>query len=109
MAKALPSFIAKTNVMICKNVLVIHIIVEIILAHLVVFIPLYLNGNANAKYLSAAAKINVTKEILIDIDAKTYIVKSEYARKNIADENFKLVVNLQLTFTTVPAVKSFGR
>ena len=80
--------------------------VEITLASLIVFIPLYLKGNANAKYLSTAAKINVTKEILIDIDAKTYIVKIEYAITIKGDEIFKLVVNSQLTSTTVPSVKS---
>ena len=90
--------------MICKNVLAIHIMVEIILAHLVVFIPLYLKGNANAKYLSAAANIKVTKEILIDIDAKTYIVNKEYAKTIKEDKNFKLVVNSQLTSTIVPSV-----
>ena len=92
--------------MICKNVLVIHIMVEITLASLIVFIPLYLNGNANAKYLSAAANIKVTKEILIDIDANKYIVEKEYAKTIKVDENHKLVVILQLTFITVPAVKS---
>ena len=92
--------------MICENVLVIHIMIEIILAHLVVFIPLYLNGNANAKYLSAAAKINVTKEILMDIEAKTYIAKTEYNKTRRGDDNFNVVVNLQLTCTTVPTVKS---
>ena len=105
MAIAFFSFIAKTNVMMCKNVLVINIIIEIILAHLIVFLLLYLKGNANAKYLSAAAKINVTKEILIDIDATTHIVYSEHVIENKKDDNFKLVVNSQLTFTTAPAVK----
>ena len=109
MAKPSPFFIAKTNVIKCKNVLVIHIMVEIILASLIVFRPLYVNGNANAKYLSAAANINVTKEILMDIDAITYIVKVEYAKTIKADENHKLLVVLQLTCTTVPAVKSLGR
>ena len=54
--------------------------VETILAYLIVFVLLYLKGNANAKYLSASLKINVTKEILIDIDAKPEIVKSEYIK-----------------------------
>ena len=92
--------------MICKNVVAIHIMIEITLASLIVFRPLYVNGNANAKYLSAAANINVTKEILMDIDAKTETVKVEYAKTIKVDENHKLVVILQLTFITVPAVKS---
>ena len=95
--------------MICKNVVAIHIMIEITLASLIVFRHLYVNGNANAKYLSAAANINVTKEILIDIDAKTETVKVEYAKTRKGDDNFKLVVISQLTCTTVPAVKSLGR
>ena len=95
--------------MICKNVVAIHIMIEITLASLIVFRPLYVNGNANAKYLSAAANIKVTKEILIDIDAKTETVKVEYAKTRKGDDNFKLVVISQLTCTTVPAVKSLGR
>ena len=92
--------------MICKNVLAIHIMIEITLASLIVFMPLYINGNAKAKYLSAAAKINVTKEILIDIDAKTYNVKIKYAKTTKGDKGLKLVIISQLTCTTVLTVKS---
>ena len=92
-----------------KKALKIHITVELVLANLIVFVLLYRKGNANAKYLSAAANIKVTKEILIDIDAKTETVKVEYAKTRKGDDNFKLVVISQLTCTTVPAVKSLGR
>ena len=42
--------------------------IELVLANLIVFVLLYLKGNANAKYLSAAVNINETKETVTDIN-----------------------------------------